>query len=219
MKKYAALSPPDSPNDSLCAVLSGANMDFDRLRFVAERARLGEGHEVLLSVIVPDKPKVFYTMMQCILPRQVTEFSYRFADSAQASIFMSILVQDRDKEIPQILSCFKRKGFEGEDISENEFAKSHARYLIGGRMASGCVEEERVYRFGGFRTSPSSVIAGWVLTGYALEFPERPGALSKFLEFLRPEFNISLFHYRNYGGGLPPPLSFSLIHMLKPHPP
>ncbi|KAH8144415.1 uncharacterized protein LAJ45_11583 [Morchella importuna] len=179
MKKYAALNPPTDPKDSLCAVLSGANMDFDRLRFVAERARLGEGHEVLLSVIVPDRPKVFYEMMQCIIPRAVTEFSYRFGDGERASIFMSILVGDREKEIPEILESFEKKGFEGVDISDNEFAKSHGRYLIGGRMPSGMEDEERVYRF---------------------EFPERPGALSKFLELLRPEFNISLFHYRNYGG-------------------
>lgn len=179
MKKYAATHPPTGPQDSLCAVLSGANMDFDRLRFVAERARLGEGHEVLLSVIVPDRPKVFYEMMQCIIPRAVTEFSYRFGDGERGSIFMSILVGDREKEIPAILAAFKAKGFEGADISDNEFAKSHGRYLIGGRMPSGAALEERIYRF---------------------EFPERPGALSKFLELLRPEFNISLFHYRNYGG-------------------
>lgn len=148
MKKYAALNPPTSPTDSLVCILSGANMDFDRLRFVAERARLGEGNEVLLSVIVPDKPKVFYEMMQCILPRPVTEFSYRFGDGGHASIFMSILVQNRDREIPEILGAFARKGFEGVDISGDEFAKSHARYLVGGRMSSGCIEEERVYRFG-----------------------------------------------------------------------
>ncbi|KAL0637568.1 threonine deaminase [Maublancomyces gigas] len=179
MKKYAALNPPTSPTDSLVCILSGANMDFDRLRFVAERARLGEGHEVLLSVIVPDRPKVFYEMMQCILPRQVTEFSYRFGDGDTASIFMSIIVQDREREIPQILEAFAGKGFEGVDISGDEFAKSHARYLVGGRIPNTCIEEERIYRF---------------------EFPERPGALSNFLELLRPEFNISLFHYRNYGG-------------------
>lgn len=148
MKKYAALNPPTSPTDSLVCILSGANMDFDRLRFVAERARLGEGHEVLLSVIVPDRPKVFYEMMQCILPRQVTEFSYRFGDGDTASIFMSIIVQDREREIPQILEAFAGKGFEGVDISGDEFAKSHARYLVGGRIPNTCIEEERIYRFG-----------------------------------------------------------------------
>jgi len=123
-------------------------MDFDRLRFVAERARLGEGKEVLLSVIVPDQPKVFKSMMQCILPRPVTEFSYRFGDPDRAVIFMSILVQDRDTEIPQILDCFQRKGFVGHDISDNELAKSHARYLVGGRLPEGITEDERLYRFG-----------------------------------------------------------------------
>ncbi|KAI5858395.1 tryptophan synthase beta subunit-like PLP-dependent enzyme [Tricharina praecox] len=179
LKKYATRHQPSSPSSSLCAILSGANMDFDRLRFVAERARLGEGNEVLLSVIVPDQPKVFNSMMQCILPRPVTEFSYRFGDPDKAVIFMSILVQDRDTEIPQILGSFQKKGFVGHDISENELAKSHARYLVGGRLPDAITVEERLYRF---------------------EFPERPGALGKFLELLNPEFNISLFHYRNHGG-------------------
>ncbi|KAF8541680.1 tryptophan synthase beta subunit-like PLP-dependent enzyme [Trichophaea hybrida] len=179
LKKYAANNPPSTLNSSLCAILSGANMDFDRLRFVAERARLGEGKEVLLSVVVPDKPKVFNSMMKSILPRAVTEFSYRFGDRERAVIFMSIMVQDRDSEIPEILKCFESKGFQGQDISDNELAKSHARYLIGGRLPEGMDIEERLYRF---------------------EFPERPGALGKFLDLLNPEFNISLFHYRNHGG-------------------
>ena len=123
-------------------------MDFDRLRFVAERARLGEGKEVLLSVVVPDQPKVFNSMMQCILPRPVTEFSYRFGDPDRAIIFMSILVQDRYAEVPQILKCFQKKGFVGQDISDNELAKSHARYLVGGRLPEGVTPEERLYRFG-----------------------------------------------------------------------
>lgn len=182
LKKYASTrpSPPRSPNSSLCAILSGANMDFDRLRFVAERARLGEGKEALLSVLVPDRPKIFNIMMKCILPRPVTEFSYRFGDRENAVIFMSILVQNREVDIPQILSCFEKKGFKGQDISDNELAKLHARYLVGGRLPDGIDDvEERLYRF---------------------EFPERPGALGKFLELLSPEFNISLFHYRNQGG-------------------
>ncbi|KAI5803807.1 tryptophan synthase beta subunit-like PLP-dependent enzyme [Geopyxis carbonaria] len=181
LKKYAARNPSETPSDSLCAILSGANMDFDRLRFVAERARLGEGKEVLLSVVVPDRPKVFYQMMRCILPRPVTEFSYRFGDADRAVIILSILVQDRDTEIPEILTQFQTNGFTGEDISDNELAKSHARYLVGGRLPTGLLDEERLYRF---------------------EFPERPGALGKFLELLKPEFNISLFHYRNHGGDI-----------------
>lgn len=94
-------------------------------------------------------------------------------------IFMSVMVDNRGEEIPRILKCFEEKGFKGMDISDNELAKSHARYLVGGRLPEGVVEKERLYRF---------------------EFPERPGALGKFLDLLNPDFNISLFHYRNHGG-------------------
>ncbi|KAI5789715.1 tryptophan synthase beta subunit-like PLP-dependent enzyme [Peziza echinospora] len=176
LKKYTALHPPNRQSSSYCAVLSGANMDFDRLRFVAERARLGEGQEALLTVNVPERPGTFYSMIQTILPNAVTEFSYRHADPTRANIFMSITVSNRPHDIPKIISALAAKDMHAHDISDNEFAKSHARYLIGGRSA---VDHERVYRF---------------------EFPERPGALAKFLELLRPGFNISMFHYRNHGG-------------------
>jgi threonine dehydratase len=115
---------------------------------VTERARLGEGKEVLLSVVIPERPRAFLEMMQCILPRSVTEFSYRYSDKDRASIFMSVIVQDRRKEVPEILDLFKKKGFYGQDISENELAKSHARHLIGGRLPAECELEERIYRFG-----------------------------------------------------------------------
>jgi threonine dehydratase len=181
LKKYVTVNRPTDENDTFCAILSGANMDFDRLRFVAERARLGEGKEVLLSIVIPEKPKSFLEMMHCVLPRSVTEFSYRFGDSKSASIFMSIIVQDRASEIPSVLGLLREKGCYAEDISDNEIAKSHVRYLIGGRLPDGCDSEERIYRF---------------------EFPERPGALEKFLRSLHPDFNISLFHYRNQGGDI-----------------
>ncbi|PUU74070.1 tryptophan synthase beta subunit-like PLP-dependent enzyme [Tuber borchii] len=181
LKKYVAINRPTDEKDTFCAILSGANMDFDRLRFVAERARLGEGKEVLLSIVIPEKPKSFLEMMQCILPRSVTEFSYRFGDSKLASIFMSIIVHDRASEIPSILTLLRDKGCYAEDISDNEMAKSHVRYLIGGRLPHGYDSEERIYRF---------------------EFPERPGALERFLKSLHPDFNISLFHYRNQGGDI-----------------
>lgn len=137
-------------------------MDFDRLRFVAERARLGEGKEVLLSVVIPERPGAFLEMMQCILPRSVTEFSYRYCDKDRASIFMSILVQDRDVEVPAILDLFKEKGFYGEDISENELAKSHLRHLIGGRLPAECKQEERIYRFGRLRIPRPFTFSGGV---------------------------------------------------------
>ncbi|KAF8477059.1 tryptophan synthase beta subunit-like PLP-dependent enzyme [Kalaharituber pfeilii] len=180
LKKYVAKNspPPSKPNASYCAVLSGANMDFDRLRFVAERARLGEGKEVLLSVDVPERPGVFHSMIQVILPRAVTEFSYRYADPERGHIFMSITVTDRSREVPEIIARLRKQDMFATDISDDEFAKSHARYLVGGRSS---VADERVYRF---------------------EFPERPGALAKFLGLLRPGFNISMFHYRNQGGDI-----------------
>lgn len=176
LKKYAQRN-PGAHGRSLCAILSGANMDFDRLRFVAERARLGEGKEVLLSITVPERPGTFLAMVQTILPRPVTEFSYRYSHKDTARIFMSILVRDRDTEVPEILASMQALGYSAQDLSENELAKSHARYLVGGKMARE--GEERLYRF---------------------TFPERPGALGKFLSLLMPGFNISLFHYRNYGG-------------------
>jgi threonine dehydratase len=148
LKKWAGRNRSKKPHASLCAILSGANMEFDRLRFVAERARLGEGKEVMLSVVVPDKPKVFKSMMDTILPRPVTEFAYRFNNKERANIILSILVQDRDTEIPEILKGWEEKGFTGIDVSDNELAKSHVRYLVGGRLPADVVEEERLYRFG-----------------------------------------------------------------------
>ncbi|KAF8419434.1 threonine ammonia-lyase, biosynthetic [Tirmania nivea] len=187
LKKYLATNPPPQPppttytlhQPSYCAVLSGANMDFDRLRFIAERARLGEGHEVLLSVNIPEHPGTFYTLTQQLLPRSITEFAYRYSahTPARAHIFMSITVTQRAVEVPRLVSALAALDMHATDISDNEFAKAHARYLVGGRSD---VPDERVYRF---------------------EFPERPGALAKFLHGLRPEgFNISMFHYRNMGG-------------------
>lgn len=171
---------------SYCAILSGANMDFDRLRFVSERARLGEGREVLLSVNIPEHPGIFYSMIQTILPRSITEFAYRYSNPDRAHIFMSITVTNRALEIPSILAALAEKDMHATDISENELAKSHARYLVGGGSGTRPSPppppplNERVYRF---------------------EFPERPGALANFLTMLRPEgFNISMFHYRNLGG-------------------
>ncbi|CAG8439981.1 4811_t:CDS:2 [Acaulospora morrowiae] len=160
------------------AVTSGANMNFERLRFVAERAELGERREALISVIIPERPGSFIQLYNHIHPRPITEFSYRYSDSKQAWIYMSFGVQNREEELPQILDKLEKDGMHGQDISDNEMAKSHARYLVGGRSN---VENERLYRF---------------------EFPERPGALQKFLLGLRSNWNISLFHYRNHGSDM-----------------
>ncbi|KNC99017.1 threonine ammonia-lyase, biosynthetic [Spizellomyces punctatus DAOM BR117] len=159
------------------AVTSGANMNFDRLRFVAERAELGENREALITVIIPERPGSFMDLYKAISPRAVSEFSYRYGDPSEAHIFMSFVVNDREKELGEIFKELDSKGMRAMDASRNEMAKAHARYLVGGRKE---VANERLFRF---------------------SFPERPGALSHFLSTLRhPLWNVSLFHYRNYGG-------------------
>jgi threonine dehydratase len=159
-------------------VLSGANMNFSRLRFVAERALLGAGTEILFTVLIPERPGTFQQLISAIVPRPITEFSYRYNDPETAAIYVSFAVTDREKEKLEVTKAWDTMGFQWEDISGDEVAKSHGRYLVGGVGGGG---EERLYRF---------------------EFPERPGALQKFLTELRPTWNISLFHYRNHGHGI-----------------
>lgn len=149
-------------------------MNFDRLRFVAERAALGEHKEALLCVNIPERPGAFAELVKTVLPHAVTEFSYRYGHEASANILMGISVFST--ELPNLLERLNKDGMEAVDLSGDELAKSHIRYLNGGRSG---VEDERLYMF---------------------EFPERPGALVKFLTTLRPGQNISLFHYRNNGG-------------------
>ncbi|ODV91621.1 hypothetical protein CANCADRAFT_73669 [Tortispora caseinolytica NRRL Y-17796] len=158
-------------------IVSGANMNFDRLRFVAERAVLGEGGEVLMLVKIPERHGEFMKLINIIYPRNVTEFAYRYSDNPQqpAHIFMSFSVTDREAETKEVQRKLEENGMSGTDISDNELAKTHGRYLLGGRAH---VPNEKMFRF---------------------EFPERPGALHKFLTTLNTSWNISLFHYRNYG--------------------
>ncbi|KAK9247536.1 tryptophan synthase beta subunit-like PLP-dependent enzyme [Lipomyces tetrasporus] len=178
LKRYIAAHPDISKRGAFCAIMSGANMNFDRLRFVAERAQLGEGREVFLMVTIPEKPGSFRLLLDVIYPRGITEFSYRFSGGVDAYIYISFTVDNRDIEVPAILEELSGKGMKGVDISDNELAKSHARYLVGGKAK---VDNERIYRF---------------------EFPERPGALKKFLDGLKIGWNITLFHYRNHGSDL-----------------
>ncbi|KLJ12242.1 threonine ammonia-lyase, biosynthetic [Blastomyces silverae] len=177
LKKYVAMNPSPDPNRELVAVTSGANMNFDRLRFVAERATLGERKEALLSVTIPERPGSFAKLVEIVTPHDVTEFSYRYSDSESAVVFMGISLSTSTgtEDLGVIVNQLLQGGMVAEDLSDNELAKTHIRYLAGGRSS---VVDERLFMF---------------------EFPERPGALVKFLTTLRPHQSISLFHYRNYG--------------------
>ena len=178
LKKYVKRNPSPHQSRTLVAIASGANMNFDRLRFVAERAALGEKKEALLSVSIPERPGAFAELGKAVLPQAVTEFSYRYARQQSANILMGISVNgsSRTSELTSLIYRLNRDGMTATDLSGDELAKSHIRYLVGGRSG---VRNERIYMF---------------------EFPERPGALIKFLTTLRPNQNISLFHYRNHGG-------------------
>jgi threonine dehydratase len=161
--------------ETLVAILSGANMNFDRLRFVAERAELGEHREAVFAATIPERPGSFRAFCHAIGERAITEFNYRFNDPDAAQIFVGVQVDDR-RETAQLLGELARIGIETLDLSDNELAKLHVRHLVGGR--AGGIEHERLYRF---------------------EFPERPGALMRFLDTMGGTWNISLFHYRNQG--------------------
>ena len=170
LKKYL-VNNPQLKNGVFVAVTSGANMNFHQLRFVAERARIGEGRECLLSCLVPERPGALKELYEIIYPRFLTEMSYRYSDRSEAHIYLAFEISS-SMDIKMVLDQIHAKGFEAIDISDNEMAKTHARYLAGGR-SSTAGENEVLYRF---------------------RFPERPGALRKFLRFLEPEWNISLFH-------------------------
>lgn len=160
---------------NLVALLSGANMNFDRLRFVAERAELGESREALFAVTIPERPGAFRQFCAAIGRRVVTEFNYRLSGRQAAQIFVGLAVRSRE-DAREVQSHLISAGYETIDLTDNEIAKMHVRYMVGGR-AQGVVRE-RVCRF---------------------EFPERPGALLQFLDTLGGRWNISLFHYRNHG--------------------
>lgn len=178
LKKYVAQNPSPDTKRQLVALASGANMDFDRLRFVAERAALGEQKEALLSVNIPERPCAFAQLVTTVLPHAVTEFCYRYATAESANVLMgmSVNASSRTVDLSSLVQRLRRDGMEAVDLSGDELAKSHIRYLVGGQSG---VQDERLYSF---------------------EFPERPGALVRFLTTLRPDQNISLFHYRNHGG-------------------
>ncbi|MEY3286872.1 MAG: hypothetical protein RL500_1602 [Pseudomonadota bacterium] len=160
---------------TLVAITCGANMNFDRLRFVAERAEFGEQREALFAVTIPERPGAFKAFCEVVGPRSVTEFNYRMSDADAAHVFVGLSIARRD-EAARIAQQFEQQGFQTVNLSDDELAKEHARHLVGGRAPMA--RDERLLRF---------------------IFPERPGALLKFLSSMNPAWNISLFHYRNQG--------------------
>jgi len=160
---------------TLVGIASGANMNFDRLRFIAERAEIGENREAVLAVTIPEKPGSFKTFCRLLGDRSITEFNYRYADATQAHIFVGVTIHDH-KESDQLVKMLRHHHLPTLNLTDNELAKLHLRHLVGGHAPQA--KHEQVYRF---------------------EFPERPGALMKFLDSMGHDWNISLFHYRNHG--------------------
>jgi threonine dehydratase len=160
---------------TLVAVASGANMNFDRLRHVAERAELGEQREAVLAVTIPETPGSFKKFCGLLGSRNITEFNYRYSDANEAHVFAGVQVAHR-AEAARIVENLRKHGLATLDLTDDEMAKLHIRHLVGGRAPQ--VRDELIYRF---------------------EFPERPGALMRFLESMSAGWNISLFHYRNHG--------------------
>jgi threonine dehydratase len=173
LKRWAARG--GSRGARLVAILSGANMNFDRLRFVAERAEVGEQREAVLAVTIPERRGSFRRFCGVIGARNITEFNYRMADADSAHIFVGVESRGH-AETARLVRSLRRAGFQTSDLSNNEVAKAHVRHMVGGH--SPLARHELLYRF---------------------EFPERPGALMKFLTAMNPTWNISLFHYRNHG--------------------
>ncbi len=165
----------DQTGARLAAILSGANMNFDRLRFVAERAEVGEAREAIFGVTIPERPGAFREFCRAVGPRVVTEFNYRLSGRDEAHIFVGISTRSRH-DAAELAAALTSAGYRTVDLTDSEVAKLHVRHMVGGRSAT--VGDERLYRF---------------------EFPERPGALMEFLDALGGRWNISLFHYRNHG--------------------
>ena len=173
VKQYCAAQ--GVKGQTFVAITCGANMNFDRLRFVAERAEVGEQREAVFAVTIPEERGSFKRFCELLGPRNVTEFNYRISDSSQAHVFVGVSTQKRE-EAQKVIRQLSRQGYETVDLTDDELAKQHVRHMVGGR--SELAENERLFRF---------------------IFPERPGALMKFLSSMHPDWNVSLFHYRNQG--------------------
>jgi threonine dehydratase len=174
MKKYVAAQ--GISDETLVAINSGANMNFDRLRHVSERAELGEQREAIIAVTIPEKPGSFRTFCKTIGKRGITEFNYRYSNDQDAHVFAGIQLSKGAKEKNELINKLEARGYPVLDMTDNEMAKIHVRHMVGGRYPD--ISNEALYRF---------------------EFPERPGALLDFLTRIGNRWNISLFHYRNHG--------------------
>ncbi len=174
LKKYAETR--KIVDQTLIAIESGANINFDRLRYVAERAQVGEHREILLAVEIPEVPGSFLRFCKMLGSRNVTEFNYRYFDAKKANVFVGLSTSGDDFDKTDLISCLEAEGFFVVDMTANDLAKEHIRYMVGGHAPRALNE-----------------------VVYSLQFPERPGALLKFLTALGGRWNISLFHYRNHG--------------------
>jgi threonine dehydratase len=174
LKKYVAEN--NVSNESLVVINCGANVNFDRLRHIAERAAVGEQQEMLLAVEIPEKPGSFREFCKALGRRGITEFNYRYNNAKNAHIFVGVQLRHGAREHEELLADLQKLGYKVADLSDDEMAKLHIRHIVGGSAAN--LENERLFRF---------------------EFPERPGALLDFLQAVGTDWNISLFHYRNHG--------------------
>ena len=173
LKKYVERE--QAKNQTLIAVSTGANLNFDRLRHVAERAEIGEGREAVIAAQIPERAGSFKGFCKALGDRNITEFNYRYSNESQAQVFVGVTLKSGEGGREPLLEELSSANISAVDLSDNEMAKTHIRYMVGGHAA---VEHEVVYRF---------------------TFPERPGALLKFLDTLGQPWNISMFHYRNHG--------------------
>ena len=174
IKKYVEQTGVRGQN--LVAINSGANINFDRLRHVAERAQIGEQREALLAVTIPEQPGSFRKFCRAIGKRGITEFNYRYSSAQQAHVFAGVQLQDGDEERHELVRLLRAQEYPVEDLTDSELAKLHIRHMVGGRVSG--LKDELLFRF---------------------QFPERPGALLNFLLSMGNRWNISLFHYRNHG--------------------
>jgi len=175
LKKYCALN--NWQDKRIVAINSGANMNFDQLRYVAERSDLGQSREALLAVEIPEQPGSFLKFCELLGSRAVTEFNYRYGRKERAQIFVGFGLSRGREERDEVIASMRAAGYGVTDMTDNEIAKLHVRYMVGGHV-NGNVANERLYRF---------------------EFPERKGALLQFLQAVGTRWNITLFHYRNHG--------------------